>query len=327
MSKRDYYEILGVSKNATEDEIKKAYRKLAMKYHPDRVSTLPDNEKKQAEDKFKELQEAYAILSDNEKKQMYDQFGHAGVNGNSAAGGGGFGGGFGGGGFGGFEDILSEFFGGGGRRSAQSANSPMQGDDLGYRVSLTLEEAAFGCEKEIQFQRTAQCNVCDGKGTKNPQDVQTCGTCKGVGQVLMQQGMFRIQQPCPSCHGKGKTIKNPCSNCRGNGLVRENRQIKVKIPAGVETGNRIRVTGEGEAGANGGPSGDLFVEVSVKEHKIFAREGKDLHCEVPVSFVTGALGGEVDVPTLDGKSVSLKIPEGTQTGQVLRIREKGIKVF
>lgn len=328
MSKRDYYEILGVSKGASDDEIKKAYRKLAMKFHPDRVSTLADAEKKQAEEKFKELQEAYAVLSDPQKKQMYEQFGHAGVGGNSASGGGGFGG-FSGGGAGGFEDIFEAFgdmFGGGRRGGGRSnPNGPMRGADLEYNIQITLEESAFGAEKEVKFPRTETCASCNGKGSKKPEDVVTCKTCNGQGQVRFSQGFFSVQQPCPDCHGRGKTIKNPCGDCRGSGLIKQNKTVKVSIPAGVENGNTLRLTGEGEAGLNNGPSGDLYVHVTIKASKVFERQGKDLHCEIPISFVTAALGGEVSVPTIDGKSVKLKIPEGTQTNQVLRVREKGIK--
>lgn len=325
MSKRDYYEVLGVAKGASDDEIKKSYRKLAMKYHPDRVSGLPDAEKKQAEDKFKELQEAYAVLSDAQKKQMYDQFGHAGVGGNSAGGGGfeGFSGG------GGFEDIFDAFgdIFGGGRRSQRNPNAPMKGSDLEYTVQITLEESALGLEKEVKFPRTEKCGTCDGKGSKKPEDVVTCKTCNGVGQVRFSQGFFSVQQPCPDCHGRGKTIKNPCSDCRGSGLVKQSKTVKVSIPAGIDNGSTLRLTGEGEAGLNGGPNGDLYVHVTVKQHGFFERRGKDLHCEVPVSFVIASLGGEVDVPTLNGGSVKLKVPEGTQTNQVLRIRDKGVKAL
>ncbi len=326
MSKRDFYEVLGVSKGASDDEIKKAYRKLAMKYHPDRVSTLPEAEKKQSEEKFKELQEAYAVLSDPQKKQMYEQFGHAGVGGNSASGG--QGGGFGGGG--GFEDIFDAFgdiFGGGGRRQQQRHDAPMRGSDLECTVEISLEESAFGCEKEVKFPRTEKCTGCNGKGAKDPKDVSTCTTCNGAGQVRYAQGFFSVQQPCPDCNGRGKTVKHPCNVCRGNGLVRENRKVKVTIPAGIDNGSTLRLTGEGEAGLNSGPNGDLFVHVAVKQHKVFTRKGKDLHCEVPINFITASLGGEVAVPTIDGKSVTLKVPEGTQTNQVLRIREKGIKAL
>lgn len=330
MSKRDYYEVLGVAKSASDDEIKKAYRKLAMKYHPDRVSTMPDAEKKQAEEKFKELQEAYAVLSDPQKKQMYEQFGHAGVGGNSASGGGGFEG-FSGGGAG-FEDIFDVFgdiFGGGRRGGGGGRNphAPMRGSDLEYTIQITLEESAFGVEKEIKFPRTEKCGTCDGKGSKNPDDVSTCNTCKGAGQVRFAQGFFSVQQPCPDCRGRGKVNKNPCHDCRGSGLVKQNKTVNVSIPAGIDNGSTLRLTGEGEAGLNGGPNGDLYVHVNVKSHKVFERQGKDLHCEIPISFVTAALGGEIDVPTIDGKSVKLKVPEGTQTNQVLRVREKGIKAL
>ncbi len=323
MSKRDYYEVLGLSKGASDEEIKKSYRKLAMKYHPDRVANLPDAEKKQSEDKFKELQEAYAALSDAEKKQMYDQFGHAGVGGNSASGGG-----FGG--AGGFEDIFDAFgdlFGGGGRRSARNPNAPMKGSDLEYTIQISLEESATGIEREIKFPRTEKCGTCDGKGSKKPEDVVTCKTRGGAGQVRFSQGFFSVQQPCPDCNGRGKTVKNPCTDCRGSGLVKQNKTVKVSIPAGIDNGSTLRLTGEGEAGLNGGPNGDLYVHVTVKQHGFFERRGKDLHCEVPVSFVIAALGGEVDVPTLNGGSVKLKVPEGTQTNQVLRIRDKGIKAL
>ena len=325
MSKRDYYEVLGVAKGASDDEIKKAYRKLAMKFHPDRVSTLPDKEKKEAEDKFKELQEAYAVLSDAQKRQMYDQFGHAGVGGNSASGGG-FEGFSGGAGFEDIFDVFGDIFGGGGRRGGgRNPNGAMRGSDLEYNIQITLEESATGVEKEIKFPRTEKCGTCDGKGTKKPEDVVTCKTCNGVGQVRFAQGFFSVQQTCPDCHGRGKTIKSPCTDCRGSGLIKENRKVKVTIPAGVENGSTLRLTGEGEAGLNGGPNGDLYVHVTVKQHKVFTRQGKDLHCEVPITFIVASLGGEVDVPTLDGKTVKLKIPEGTQTNQVLRVREKGIK--
>lgn len=324
MSKRDYYEILGVAKGASDDEIKKAYRKLAMKFHPDRVSTMSEAEKKQAEEKFKELQEAYAVLSDAQKKQMYDQFGHAGVGGNSASGGG-FEGFSGGGGFEDIFDVFGDIFGGGRRGGGSRTNGAMRGSDLEYNLQISLEESAFGCEKEIKFPRTEKCNTCNGKGSKNPEDVVTCNTCKGVGQVRFSQGFFSVQQPCPDCHGRGKTIKNPCVDCRGSGLVKENRKVNVTIPVGIDNGSTLRLTGEGEAGLGGGPNGDLYVHVLVKQHKVFSRQGKDLHCEVPISFVTASLGGEVDVPTIEGKTVKLKVPEGTQTNQVLRVRDKGIR--
>ncbi len=325
MSKRDYYEVLGVAKGASEDEVKKAYRKLAMKYHPDRVSTLADDEKKKSEEKFKEIQEAYAVLSDPQKRQMYEQFGHAGVGGNSASGGaGGFQGG-------GFEDIFDSFgdiFGGGSRRGGgRSPNGPIRGNDLEYRIEISLEDSAFGTEKKMSFPRTENCDTCKGSGAKKGSSSVTCGTCKGAGQVRFSQGFFSVQQTCPECQGSGKVIKDPCSDCHGAGRVRKNKTVKVNIPAGVEHGSTLRLNGEGEAGANGGPHGDLYVHVLIKEHKVFTRQGKDLHCEIPISFSIAALGGEVDVPTLDGKHVKLKVPEGTQTNNQLRVRDKGIKAL
>ena len=323
MAKRDYYTVLGVSKSASDDEIKKAYRKLAMKFHPDRVSTLPDAEKKQSEEKFKELQEAYAVLSDPQKKQMYDQFGHDAVGGNSA------GGGFQGGGGGGFEDIFNHFgdIFGNSRRGGGSAGRE-QGNSLEFQVEITLEESAHGMEKPITFPRTERCKSCDGRGAKKESDIITCSTCKGHGQVRFAQGFFSVQQPCPDCHGTGKTIKNPCSDCSGHGFIKHRQTVKVNIPAGVDDGAVLRLSGEGDVSPQvGGPNGDLYVHIRVKPHKIFKRQGHDLHCEVPISFVAAALGGEIEVPTLDGKAVKLKIPEGTQTSSSLRIRDKGIKVL
>ncbi|MFN8769497.1 MAG: molecular chaperone DnaJ [Neisseriaceae bacterium] len=323
MNKRDYYEVLGVAKGSSEEEIKKAYRKLAMKFHPDRVSTLPDTEKKQAEEKFKELQEAYAVLSDPQKKQMYDQFGHAGFQGAGGQSG------FNGFNAGGFEDIFDAFgdIFGGGRRAGNRRNGPMRGRDLEMQIEITLENSAFGYEKEISFPRTTKCSVCNGAGAKKDSDVVTCKTCNGVGQVRFAQGFFSIQQECPDCHGAGQVIKDPCTNCHGSGLIRENKKLNVTIPAGVDDGSTLRMTGEGEAGLNGGPNGDLYIHVRIKPHKIFTRQGKDLHCEVPIGFVTAALGGEVDVPTIDGKLVKLKVPEGTQSNSTLRVRDKGIKAL
>ena len=325
MSKRDYYEILGVHKGANEDEVKKSYRKLAMKFHPDRVSTLSDAEKKTAEDKFKELQEAYAVLSDPQKKQMYDQFGHDAVGGNSASGGPS---GFSGGG-GGFDDIFGAFgdiFGagrGGSRRGGHTGAT--HGSDLEFQIEISLEESAFGCEKPMTFPRTAKCDSCNGSGAKKGSEAVACSTCKGHGQVRFAQGFFSVQQTCPDCGGSGKMIKNPCPDCRGSGVVQERKTVKVNIPAGVDDRAVLRLTGEGEAGHGGGPNGDLYVHISIKTHKIFTRQGKDLHCDVPIRFTTAVLGGEVDVPTLDGKVMKLKIPEGTQTTQTLRMRDKGIK--
>ena len=315
MSQSDFYEVLGIAKGASDDEIKKAYRKLAMKYHPDRN---PDN--KEAEEKFKEIQNAYAILSDPQKKAAYDQYGHAGVDPNMGGGaGGGFGGGFD---FGGFGDIFSEMFGGGGRGGARQTD--YSGADLRYDLEITLEEAAHGVKKTIRIPTHEVCDVCHGTGAKAGTQAQTCSTCKGSGNVYMRQGIFQMQQTCPTCHGRGQEIKEPCIKCHGDGLVKTSRTLEVNIPAGVDTGSRIRLTGKGEPGRQGAPDGDLYVITHVRQHEIFHRDGKDLHCEFPISFVCAALGGEVEVPTLEGK-VKLKIPEGTQTGKKMRLSGKGIK--
>ena len=313
MAKRDYYEVLGVAKTAGDDEIKKAYRKLAMKYHPDRN---PDNS--EAEEKFKECAEAYEILSDAEKRSMYDRMGH-----NAFEGGGG--GGFHQGGFS-AEDIFSQFgdifggaFGGGGRGQQRQR----RGSDLRYVMELTLEEAVKGVKKTITFTAPAPCESCDGKGSKNPKDVETCKTCHGAGQVRIQQGFFAVQQTCSSCRGQGKIIKNPCQPCHGSGVSDRQQTLEVTIPAGVDNGDRVRLTGKGEA-IGDGQSGDLYVEVVVREHEIFQRDGADLYMDVPVSIADAALGKEMEIPTLDGR-VSLKIPEGTQTGKLFRLRGKGVK--
>ncbi len=313
-NKQDYYEILGVSKNATDAEIKKAYRRMAMKYHPDRNAGDKDTE-----EKFKEVKLAYEVLSDSQKRQAYDQFGHAGVDGMGGAGPGGAG-------FGGFGDIFGDIFeniftggqGGGGRGGAR------RGADLRYNLSFTLEEAAKGREVDIQIPTQVSCESCNGSGAKKGTSAKTCETCAGQGQVRIQQGFFTIQQTCPECHGQGKVIGTPCGDCRGSGRVKESKNLKVKIPAGVDNGDRIRVSGEGEAGSLGGPNGDLYVQINLKQHAIFERQENDLYCEVPISFVTAALGGELDVPTLDGR-VNLKIPAETQSGKVFRLRGKGIK--
>jgi molecular chaperone DnaJ len=322
MSKKDYYELLGVSRNAGDDEIKKSYRKLAMKYHPDRVSTLSDAEKKKSEESFKEIQEAYAVLSDPQKKQMYDQFGHAGVGGNSASGGAqGFGGA-------GFEDIFDAFgdiFGNRRGGSRSSRQGPMRGSDLETQIEINLNESAFGTEKSVTFQRKEKCTTCNGSGGKKGSQPVSCSTCGGQGQVRFSQGFFSVQQTCPDCNGSGKKIKDPCNVCRGNGIVLEKRTIKVNVPAGIDDNSTLRLSGEGESGLLGGSNGDLFVHIRIKPHDFFKRQGKDLHCEVPISFVTAAIGGEINIPTLDGSTVKLKIPDGTQTNNVLRIREKGIK--
>jgi|TARA_B110000014_G_C20120062_1_gene593153 molecular chaperone DnaJ len=313
MSKRDYYEVLGVSKSAEEKEIKKAYKKLAMKYHPDR--TKGDKVK---EETFKEIQEAYEILKDDQKRGAYDQYGHSAFE----QGGHGGGGGFGGGGFGqDFGDIFGDIFGGGrgGGRQRQQ-----RGSDLRYNVELTLEDAVKGKSLEIKVPTYVSCEPCDGSGAKKGTSAKICGTCHGHGQVQMRQGLFAVQQTCPTCHGSGKVITDPCPYCHGEGRVEKTKTLSVKIPAGVDTGDRIRLSGEGEAGEHGAPAGDLYVQVNVKEHAIFERDENHLYCEVPISFTTAALGGEIGVPTLSGK-VKLKVPKETQTGKMFRLRGKGVK--
>lgn len=323
MSKRDYYDVLGLNRDAPEGDIKKAYRKLAMKYHPDRN---PDS--KEAEDKFKEAKEAYEVLSDPKKRAAYDQYGHAGVDPQTGMGGGGFGGGFGAGagGFGdAFADIFGDIFGGGRSGSSGGGRSNVyRGADLRYNMEVTLEEAAKGCEKQIRIPSMEDCDVCHGSGAKPGTQPQTCSTCGGQGQVRMQQGFFSIQQTCPTCHGVGHTISDPCTSCYGAGRVKKQKTLNVKIPAGIDEGDRVRLAGEGEPGVNGGPRGDLFVVAHLKPHPVFQREGQDLHCEMPISITTATLGGEIEIPTLDG-SAKIKIPAETQTGQVFRLRGKGIK--
>lgn len=311
MAKRDFYEVLGVQKNATADELKKAYRRLAMKYHPDRN---PDS--KEAEEKFKEANEAYEMLSDADKRAAYDRYGHAGVDPNMG------GGGAGGAGFGDiFGDVFGDIFGGGGRGGQQRSN---RGSDLGYTLELDLEEAVRGAKVKISVPTLAECEPCDGSGAKKGTSASPCRSCNGSGQVRVQQGFFVMSQTCPSCHGRGSVITDPCGSCRGEGRVRKQKTLEVKIPAGVDTGDRIRLTGEGEAGAQGGPAGDLYVQVSVRQHPIFKRDGADLYCEVPIDFADAALGGELEVPTLDGR-VKLRIPEATQTGKLFRLKGKGVK--
>lgn len=317
MSKRDHYEVLGVAKNASEAELKKAYRRLAMKYHPDRN---PDNA--EAEIQFKEIKESYEILSDPQKRAAYDQFGHAGVEGAGA--------GFGGGGFGGgasfsdvFGDVFGDIFGGGGGRGG-GGQRVQRGADLRYNLDLTLEEAVQGTTVKVRVPTYVTCETCGGSGAKKGSSPKTCSTCHGAGQVRMQQGFFSVQQTCPTCHGQGTVIDDPCNACHGHGRVQEQKTLSVKVPAGVDTGDRIRLSGEGEAGENGGPPGDLYVQVHVKEHPIFQRDDAHLYCEVPIAITTAALGGELEVPTLDGK-VMLKIPAGTQTGKMFRMRGKGVK--
>lgn len=322
-NKRDYYEVLGVGKDASADDIKKAYRKMAMKYHPDRN---PGD--KTAEEKFKEVGEAYEVLSDADKKARYDQYGFAGVDPNFGAGAGGagfdgFGGGFGG--FGDLGDIFGEFFGGG-SRTRSSQNSPRRGENVMARLELTFEEAAFGCEKEVSAPRIENCSVCGGSGSADGA-VETCSRCRGTGQEHVVQNFMGMQMQstttCSACGGRGKIIKTPCNTCKGKGKVRRNHKVKVKVPAGVDAGQSVRVRGEGCVGSNGAANGDLLVEVSVKRHAIFTRDGNDVLCTVPITFTQAALGANIQVPTLDG-TMDYEIPEGTQTGKEFIIRDKGI---
>ena len=316
MSKRDYYEILGIEKNASEAEIKKAFKRLAMKHHPDRN---PDN--KESEEKFKEAKEAYEILSDAQKRSAYDQFGHAGVDPSAGMGGaGGFGGGAS------FSDIFGDVFGDifGGSRGRTGGARAYRGDDLQYNLELNLEEAVHGTQVDVRIPTHIACDECDGSGAKKGTTPSTCPTCGGVGQVRMQQGFFSLQQTCPRCHGRGKVITDPCGKCHGQGRVQKHKTLAVKIPAGVDNGDRIRLSGEGEAGEHGGPPGDLYVQIGVRPHPIFERDGQDLFCEVPINIVTAALGGEMEVPTLDGR-VKLKIPPETQSGKQFRLRGKGVR--
>lgn len=313
MAKEDYYKLLGVDRNASDAEIKKSYRSKAMKYHPDRNK---DNQE-EAEVKFKQIKEAYEILSDPKKRSAYDQFGHAGVDPSM---GGGHHGGFGAENFSDvFGDVFGDIFGGGRQRS-----NVQRGSDLRYNLELTLEEAVAGTEAKIRVPVLVSCGECSGSGAKKGSSPVICSTCHGHGQVRMQQGFFSIQQTCPTCRGSGKQIKDPCGKCYGQGRIQETKTLSAKIPAGVDTGDRIRLAGEGEAGENNGPSGDLYVQIQVKEHSIFTRDGANLYCEVPISFPMACLGGEMQVPTLDGK-VNLKIPAETQTGKLFRLRGKGVK--
>ena len=313
MSKRDFYQVLGVPRNATEDAITKAYRRLAMKYHPDRN---PDD--KEAEERFKEAKEAYEILTDTQKRAAYDQYGAAGLDAARGAGQG----------FSpsdAFGDMFGDMFGdifGGGRRAGR--NAVYRGADLRYELALDLEQAVFGTATEIDFQTVKECTECGGSGAAKGHTPVTCDTCKGAGQVRISQGIFAVQQTCPRCKGRGSIIKEPCPKCAGHGRMRTTKRLAVKVPAGVDNGDRIRLAGEGEAGRNGGPPGDLYVEIVVREHPIFERDHAHLSCEVPVSFVTAALGGSIEVPTLEGQA-NIKIPVGTQSGRVFRLREKGIK--
>ena len=316
-TKRDFYEVLGVPKNASDDEIKKSYRKLAMKYHPDR-----NQGDASAEVKFKEAKEAYEMLSDAEKRAAYDQFGHAGVDPNMRGPGGGAGAGFGG--FGeSFGDIFGDIFGQA-RRQQGGGRQVFRGNDLSYAMEVTLEEAAAGKESEIRIPSFDECDTCHGSGAKPGTSPKTCGTCQGQGVVQMRQGFFSVQQTCPHCRGTGKVVTDPCSPCHGQGKIKRQKTLEIKIPAGIDDGMRIRSTGNGEPGTNGGPPGDLYIEIRIQKHDVFQRDGDDLHCAVPISFTTAALGGEISVPTLSGEA-AIDLPEGTQTGKQFRLRGKGVK--
>ena len=316
MSKRDFYEILGVPKNASDEEIKKAYRKLAMKHHPDRNQ---GDSAKTAEEKFKEAKEAYEMLSDAQKRAAYDQYGHAGVDPNMRGGpGDGFGGGF----AEAFGDIFGDMFGQ--QQRGRGGRQVYRGSDLSYAMEITLEEAAHGKDAQIRIPSWDNCGTCHGSGAKPGTQAKTCSTCHGSGSVQMRQGFFSVQQTCPHCHGTGKIIPDPCTTCMGQGRIKRQKTLEVKIPAGIDDGMRIRSAGNGEPGTNGGPPGDLYIEIRLKKHDIFERDGDDLHCAVPISIVTAALGGEIEVPTLQGKA-AIDLPEGTQTGKQFRLRGKGIK--
>ncbi len=316
MAKRDYYEVLGVAKTASDDEIKKAYRKLAMKFHPDRNQ---GDGAKAAEEKFKEAKEAYEMLSDAQKRAAYDQYGHAGVDPNA--------GGPGGQGYGGFAEAFGDIFGdifgqqGGGRRGGQQV---YRGADLSYQLEITLEEAAAGKETQIRIPSWENCETCHGTGAKPGTSAQTCKSCQGTGTIHLRQGFFSIQQTCPHCHGSGKVITDPCTSCNGAGRIKKQKTLEVKIPAGINEGQRIALRGHGEPGMHGGPAGDLYVEIRIRQHGIFERDGDDLHCTIPVSMIKAALGGGIEVPTLGGKA-EIDLPEGTQHGKAFRLRGKGIK--
>jgi len=316
-TKRDYYQVLGVSKTATDEEIKKSYRKMAMKFHPDRNQ---GEETKEAEVKFKEAKEAYEMLSDPEKRAAYDQYGHAGVDPNMRGGTQGSGGA-------GFADAFGDIFGdifGQARRQGGGGRQVYRGNDLSYAMEITLEEAAHGKDSQIRIPSWDSCGTCSGSGAKPGTSAKACGTCQGSGQVQMRQGFFSVQQTCPHCRGAGKVIPDPCGTCHGQGKIKQQKTLEIKIPSGIDDGMRIRSSGNGEPGTNGGPPGDLYIEIRLKKHDIFERDGDDLHCAMPIGFTTATLGGEINVPTLQGEA-AIDIPEGTQTGKQFRLRGKGIK--
>jgi molecular chaperone DnaJ len=321
---KDFYQTLGVDKGASKDELKKAYRKLAMKYHPDQNKDNPD-----AETKFKEINEAYDILKDDQKRAAYDQYGSAAFDGSMGGGAGGFGGGFGGmGGAGAFSDIFEDMFGdmmGGGRGGRSGGAS--RGSDLQYTLEITLEDAFKGKEAKIKVPVNETCDTCNGTGAKDGTGAQTCSTCDGAGRVRQQQGFFTIERTCPTCNGQGTIIKEPCSACHGEGRVKKEKNLQIKVPAGVDSGRRIRLSGEGEAGLRGGPRGDLYVLLAIKPHKLFKRDGANLLCRVPIPITKAALGGDLEVPTIDGKTAKVKIPAGTQTGQQFRLKGKGMSLM
>lgn len=326
---KDLYEILGVKRDASADELKKAYRKLAMKYHPDQNKDNPE-----AETKFKDINHAYDILKDDQKRAAYDRFGEAAFDGSMGGGGGPRGGaqGFhGGGGFGGFSDIFEDIFGdamgGGGGFGGRGGSRASRGSDMQYTFDIALEDAYKGKEAKIKIPVNDTCETCSGSGAAPGTSASTCETCGGAGRVRMQQGFFTVERTCHTCGGAGQTIKTPCSSCGGSGRVRKDKTLKVSIPAGIEDGQRIRLSGEGEAGLRGGPRGDLYILINIKPHKFFRREGANLHCRVPITVTKAALGGEIEVPTIDGGRASVKIPAGTQTGQQMRLRAKGMSML
>ena len=324
MSKNDYYDVLGVDKTASDSDLKRAYRKQAMKYHPDQN---PDNA--QAEEKFKEINEAYEILKDPQKRSAYDQFGHSAFEQGGA--GGGFGGGFGGagGGMGGFADIFEDIFGSamGGGMGGRQAQRNNRGSDMRYDIEITLQDAFDGLEKEITLTGSVKCKTCSGSGAKDGAEPETCDTCYGNGKVVMQQGFFQVERTCHSCEGLGTTLKDPCRTCVGTGRMNQDKTLKIQIPAGVDTGNKIRLSGEGEAGLRGGENGDLYVVISMISDPIFQRDGAHIHCSVPTSMARAAIGGEIEIPTVNGERLKVKIPEGTQSGHQMRLRGKGMPVL